>query len=109
MGAFSAFGKPFDNNTVYSFHSYSATPRPEFLHQYLDFRTKYQVPIFFSEIYAEGAPEWLIAHVNLAEKYNIGWMIWPYKKMAGDTLRTLYFPVSLRMAKDYPLCSSAAR
>ena len=26
LGRFSAFGKPFDNNTVYSFHSYSATP-----------------------------------------------------------------------------------
>jgi endoglucanase len=85
LGRFSAFGKPFDNNTAYSFHSYSATPRVEFLQQYLDFRTKYQVPIFYSEIYAERTPEWLTAHVNLAEKYNIGWMIWPYKKMAGDS------------------------
>ena len=92
LGRFSAFGKPFDNNTVYSFHSYSATPRPEFLQQYLDFRTKYQVPIFFSEIYTERAPEWSTAHVNLAEKYNIGWMIWPYKKMAGDTTGPYTFP-----------------
>jgi len=85
LGRFSAFGKPFDSNTVYSFHSYGATPRPEFLQQYLDFRSKYQVPVFFSEIYAERSPEWSAAHVNLAEKYNIGWMIWPYKKMAGDS------------------------
>jgi endoglucanase len=85
LGRFSAFGQPFDNNTVYSFHSYSATPGPEFLKQYLDFRAKYQVPIFFPEIYAERPPEWLSAHVNLAEKYNIGWMIWPYKKMEGDS------------------------
>lgn len=85
LGRFSAFGKPFDNNTTYSFHSYGATPRPEFLQPYLDFRTKYQVPVFFSEIYAERSPEWLTAHVNLAEKYNIGWMIWPYKKMEGDS------------------------
>ena len=85
LGRFTAFGKPFDSNTVYSFHSYSATPGPEYLQQYLDFRTKYQVPVFASEIYAERTPEWLMAHVNLAEKYNIGWMIWPYKKMAGDS------------------------
>jgi endoglucanase len=85
LGRFNAFGKPFDNNTVYSFHSYSSTPRPEFLQPYLDFRTKHHAPIFFSEIYAERTPEWLVAHVNLAEKYNIGWMIWPYKKMAGDS------------------------
>jgi endoglucanase len=92
LGRFSAFGQPFDNNTVYSFHSYSATPGPEFLKQYLDFRAKYQVPIFFSEIYAERPPEWLSAHVNLAEKYNIGWMIWPYKKMEGDSTGPYTFP-----------------
>jgi endoglucanase len=92
LGRFTAFGKPFDNNTVYSFHSYSATPRPEFLQEYLDFQTKYKVPIFFSEIYTERSPEWSTAHVNLAEKYNIGWMIWPYKKMAGDTAGPYTFP-----------------
>jgi endoglucanase len=92
LGRFSAFGKPFDNNTAYSFHSYGATPRVEFLQQYLDFRAKYQVPIFYSEIYAERTPEWLTAHVNLAEKYNIGWMIWPYKKMAGDSAGPYTFP-----------------
>ena len=92
LGRFTAFGKPFDNNTVYSFHSYSATPRPEFLQPYLDFQTKYKVPIFFSEIYTERAAEWSTAHVELAEKYNIGWMIWPYKKMAGDTAGPYTFP-----------------
>ena len=92
LGRFNAFGKPFDGNTAYSFHSYSATPRPEFFEPYLDFRTQYRVPIFFSEIYGERPPEWMIAHVNLAEKFNIGWMIWPYKKMAGDTTGPYTFP-----------------
>ncbi len=103
LGRFSAFGKPFDNNTAYSFHSYGATPRPEFLQQYLDFRTKYQVPIFYSEIYAERAPEWSTAHVNLAEKYNIGWMIWPYKKMAGtrlDRIPSLPLPTGKRSSSS---------
>jgi endoglucanase len=85
LGHFSEFGRPFDNNSVYSFHSYGATPGQPFLQQYIDFRTKYQVPVFFSEIYAERTPEWLTGHVNMAEKYNMGWMIWPYKKMAGDS------------------------
>lgn len=92
LGRFSAFGAPFDGNTAYSFHSYSATPRPEFLRQYLDYRSKYAVPILFSEIYAERPPEWLIAHVDLAEKYKIGWMIWPYKKMDGETTGPYTFP-----------------
>lgn len=98
LGRFSAFGKPFDSNTVYSFHSYSATPRPEFLQQYLDFQAKYKVPIFFSEIYTERSPEWSTAHVNLAEKYHIGWMIWPYKKMAGDTTG----PYTFSSPADWP-------
>jgi endoglucanase len=92
LGRFSAFGKPFDSNTAYSFHSYGATPRQEFLQQYLDFRSRYQVPILFSEIYAERSPEWSTAHVNLAEKNNIGWLIWPYKKMAGDSPGPYTFP-----------------
>ena len=91
-GRFSEFGKPFDSNTVYSFHSYNATPNLEFLQQYLDFRTKYQVPILFPEIYAERTPEWLTAHINQAEKYNIGWMIWPYKKMSGKSPGPYTFP-----------------
>jgi hypothetical protein len=91
-GRFSEFGKPFDSNTVYSYHSYNATPNAEFLQQYLDFRTRYQVPILFPEIYAERTPDWLIDHINLAEQNNIGWMIWPYKKMGGKSPGPYTFP-----------------
>lgn len=91
-GRFSEFGKPFDSNTVYSYHSYNSTPEPEFLKQYLDFRTKYQVPILFSEVYAERSPKWLIDHVNLARQNDIGWMIWPYKKMGGKSPGPYTFP-----------------
>ena len=92
LGRFSAFGRPFDANTVYSFHSYGATPRDEFLRQYLDFREKYQVPLLFSEIYTESAPEWVGAHAHLAERHGIGWVIWPYKKMSGDSTAPYIFP-----------------
>lgn len=91
LGHFNVFGKPFDGNTVYSFHSYSATPREEFLRPYLDFREKYQVPLLFAEIYTESAPEWVGAHAHLAEQHNIGWIIWPYKKMYGDTTASFTF------------------
>lgn len=91
-GRFSEFGKPFDNNTAYSFHTYSADPNLHWLQQYLDFRSKWQVPVFDDEIYSERTPDWEIAHVELAEKYNIGWMIWPYKKMAGYSSGPFTFP-----------------
>jgi endo-1,4-beta-mannosidase len=92
LGRFSEFGKPFDNNTVYSFHSYGADPNLHWLQQYLDFRTKWLVPVFDDEIYAERTPDWEIAHVDLAEKCKLGWMIWPYKKMAGYSSGPYTFP-----------------
>ncbi len=92
LGRFSEFGKPFDSNTVYSFHSYGADPNLHWLQQYLDFRAKWQVPVFDDEIYAERTPDWEIDHVNLAEKYKMGWMIWPYKKMAGFSSGPYTFP-----------------
>jgi endoglucanase len=97
-GRFGEFGRPFDSNTVYSYHSYNSTPGPEFLKQYLDFRTKYQVPILFAEVYAERAPKWLIDHVNLAQQNNIGWIIWPYKKMGGKSPGPYTFPAPAHWA-----------
>lgn len=98
-GRFSEFGKPFDNNTVYSFHTYSADPNLRWLQQYLDFRAKYQVPVFDDEIYAERTPDWEITHVELAEKYKVGWMIWPYKKMAGYSSGPYTFPAPVGWSK----------
>jgi endoglucanase len=97
-GRSSEFGKTFDSDTIYSFHSYSATPNYEFLQQYPDFCAKYQVPILFPETYAERTPEWLTTHLDQAEKYNIGWMIWPYKKMSGDSPSPYIFPAPV----DWP-------
>jgi hypothetical protein len=91
-GRFGEFGKPFDGNTTYSFHSYNATPDAAFLQQYLDFRSKYNVPILFSEVYAERSPQWLTAHIDHAEKNHIGWLIWPYKKMAVKSPGPYTFP-----------------
>jgi len=49
------------------------------------------VPVFDDEIYAERTPDWEIAHVDLAEKYKMGWMIWPYKRW-GVLFWTYTFP-----------------
>jgi hypothetical protein len=50
------------------------------------------VPILFAEVYAERDPKWLTDHVNLAQKNNIGWLIWPYKKMGGKSPGPYTFP-----------------
>jgi endoglucanase len=78
---FSIFGPPFDNNTVYTFHKYWSKTDEPVIQQYLDFRDRYNVPIWLGES-GENTDEWIAQFVALMEKHDIGWAFWPYKKMA---------------------------
>ncbi len=82
-GNFSVFGKPFDDNLVYSFHKYWSETTQNVIQDYIDFRDKYNVPIWLGES-GENTNEWISAFRNLLEKYNIGWCFWPYKKLESD-------------------------
>jgi endoglucanase len=77
---FSVFGKPFDGNTTYTFHKYWTAPDDTVIRQYLDFRERYDVPIWLGES-GENSDEWIAQFVKTLEKNNIGWAFWPYKKM----------------------------
>ena len=79
-GNFSVFGKPFDANTAYTFHKYWTASDESVLRQYIDFRVRYDVPIWMGES-GEIANEWIAQFVKGLEKNNIGWAFWPYKKM----------------------------
>jgi hypothetical protein len=79
-GNFSVFGKPFDANTAYTFHKYWTAPDESVIRQYLDFRERYDVPIWMGES-GENTDEWIAQFVKALEKNNIGWAFWPYKKM----------------------------
>ena len=79
-GNFSVFGKPFDANTAYTFHKYWTAPDESVLRQYIDFRERYDVPIWMGES-GENTDEWIAQFVKALEKNNIGWAFWPYKKM----------------------------
>lgn len=77
---FSIFGKPFDDKLVYAFHRYWTKQDPAVIQDYLDFRERYDVPIYMSES-GENDNEWIRWFRELLEKENIGWSFWPYKKM----------------------------
>src|SRR3989449_7919058 len=77
---FSIFGKPFDGNVAYTFHKYWTAPDESVIRQYLDFRERYDVPIWMGES-GENTDEWIAQFVKALEKNNIGWAFWPYKKM----------------------------
>jgi endoglucanase len=77
---FKVFGKPFDANVMYTFHKYWTATDASVIREYLDFRDKYQVPIWLGES-GENKDEWIAGFVKTLEENHVGWCFWPYKKM----------------------------
>ena len=77
---FDIFGKPFDSNLIYQLHTYWNPPEQPSIQRFVDFREKYNVPIWLGES-GENNDEWVATFARLLEKNNIGWAFWPYKKM----------------------------
>ncbi len=77
---FSVFGRPFDDKLVYAFHRYWTKQNPAVIQPYLDFRDRYDVPIYMSES-GENDNDWIRWFRELLETEKIGWSFWPYKKM----------------------------
>jgi endoglucanase len=77
---FSVFSTPFDKNVMYTFHKYWMTPDQASVQEYVDFRARYNVPVWLGES-GENTDDWVRQFAALLEKNNIGWCFWPYKKM----------------------------
>jgi len=77
---FAVFGAPFDPNLMYTFHKYWTAPTEDVIQPYLDFRNRYNVPIWLGES-GENSDAWIHDFVQVLEKDEIGWAFWPYKKM----------------------------
>ncbi len=77
---FNIFGQPFDDKLVYNFHKYWCDTTQENIQEYLDFRDKYNVPLWMSES-GENTDEWVAGWRRMMEKNDISWCFWPYKKM----------------------------
>jgi hypothetical protein len=74
------FGPPFDKNVMYTFHKYWTATDASVIQEYVDFRDKYNVPIWLGES-GENNDQWIAAFVKTLEENHIGWCFWPYKKM----------------------------
>jgi hypothetical protein len=89
---FKVFGKPFDSNVMYTFHKYWTATDASVIKEYVEFRDKYNVPIWLGES-GENKDEWIAAFVKTLEDNHIGWCFWPYKKMdAGSSVVTFDRP-----------------
>ncbi|PAW92896.1 glycosyl hydrolase family 5 [Mucilaginibacter sp. MD40] len=76
---FKVFGPPFDNKSVYTFHKYWTDVKQDVIQEYIDYRNKYNAPIYVGET-GENTDQWVNDFRLLCEKNNIGWHYWPYKK-----------------------------
>lgn len=77
---FDVFGPPFDAKAVYTFHKYWTEPAAGVIQSYMDFRKRYNVPLWMSES-GENTDDWIAKFRTVLEQNNIGWAFWPYKKM----------------------------
>jgi len=77
---FKVFGPPFDDKLVYTFHKYWVDVNKDAIKEYVDFRDKYNVPIWMGES-GENTDEWITSFRSLLEQSEIGWCFWPYKKI----------------------------
>lgn len=69
-----------DENMALSFHKYWNGNNVESIQKFLDYRTKYNVPIWMGES-GENSNVWFKEVISLVEKNNIGWAFWPMKKI----------------------------
>ena len=68
-----------DNNMVVSFHKYWNTTDDASIQNFLDYRQKYNVPLWMGET-GENSNTWITSAVQLFERNKIGWCMWPLKK-----------------------------
>ena len=71
---------PWDDNMVLSFHKYWNYNTPNEIQKYLDYREKYNLPIWLGES-GENSNVWFTDAIKLMEENNIGWCWWPLKKL----------------------------
>lgn len=71
------------NNMVLSFHKYWNYNRQQDIQKILDTRNQYNVPVWLGET-GENSNVWYTEAIRLLEKNNIGWAMWPLKKMGSN-------------------------
>jgi endoglucanase len=74
---------PWDQNMVLSFHKYWNANDLHSIQHILDFRKKYNVPVWLGET-GENSNVWFTEAIRLFEENNIGWSWWPLKKMGNN-------------------------
>lgn len=70
----------FDDNQLLQFHRYWCPPDESSIAEYLEIRDELDTPIYMGEG-GENTPQWIYAVTRLYERHDIGWNLWPWKKL----------------------------
>ena len=72
--------KAIDSNMLYTCHRYWCDTLQSNLQDFIDFRNKVNLPLYMGET-GENTDEWVGGFRILMERNNMGWHLWPYKKL----------------------------
>lgn len=72
-----------DKNMVLSFHKYWNFNDQKSVEHIIKTRDQYNVPAWIGET-GENSNVWLTEEISLLEKNNLGWALWPLKKMGNN-------------------------
>lgn len=89
-----------DKNMVLSFHKYWDYNKPENIQRIIDARNKYNVPVWLGET-GENSNVWFTEEIRLLEKNNIGWSMWPLKKMGSNNPLEIKSNLNYDALKNY--------
>jgi hypothetical protein len=89
-----------DNNIVLSFHKYWNYNRQQDIQKILDTRNTYNVPVWLGET-GENSNVWFTEAVRLLEENNIGWSMWPLKKMGVNNPLEIKSNMNYDKVKNY--------
>lgn len=80
----SIFTEVWDDNSCLQFHKYWSSPDAESIAEFLEARDRLGLPIYMGEG-GENTLEWIYAAFRMYEAHDIGWNLWPWKKIATTT------------------------
>ncbi len=89
-----------DDNLVISFHKYGNFSTKQTIQNFLDYREKYNVPLWLGES-GENSNTWFTNTIKLMEDNNIGWCWWQLKKMGINNPLQIKQPENYNLVVDY--------
>lgn len=78
------FDEHYDDNMCLHFHRYWLPPTPDAYTPYLEKQKEWHYPLYLGET-GENHMEWFSAMYPMSAELNIGYNIWPWKKMDTDS------------------------